>query len=103
MKSAIAIALAILAGNTMADTFAISGNTGGGQIILTDKQGNCNAGSKMAYSRVPGGSAIYGCWSMPDDWILVRWSDGDFRMYDPRNFDLQGKYAAPGKTKGTQL
>lgn len=103
MKTAIAITLAIIADNTMADTVAIGGNTGGGQIILTDMQGNCNSGSKMAYSRIPGGSAIHGCWSIPDDWILVRWSDGDFRMYDPRNFLMQGKYAPTAKQKGTQL
>ena len=103
MKTAIAIALALAAGNTMADTVAIGGNTGGGQIILSDRQGNCAAGSKMAYSRVPGGSAIHGCWSLPDEWILVRWSDGDLRMYDPRNFETQGKYATPAKPKGTAL
>lgn len=103
MKTAIAIALAIIAGNTMADTVAISSNTGGGQIILSDRQGNCAVGSKMAYSRIPGGSAIHGCWSLPDEWILVRWSDGDLRMYDPRNFETQGKYATPAKPKGTAL
>lgn len=83
-----------------AETVAASSNTGGGQIMLTDMSGTCPSGSKVAFSRVTGGAAIMGCWTANDEWIFVRWSDGDFRMYDPRNFQMQGKYAKP---KGTAL
>lgn len=60
----------------------------GGQIILTDQRGKCEADSYISLLRAPGGSFLTGCWTISDSerYIIVLWSDGDSRMYLATSF-----------------
>ena len=99
MKRLLAVAM-IAPALACADIVATSPNTGGGQIVLTDNQAGCPSGMKQAFARVPGGSAIFGCWTIMEGFVQVRYADGDSRLYNADNFVMGQKYA---KSKGTAL
>lgn len=56
-------------------------NKGGGYIVLVSEK--CNDTSMMAYTFVSSGSVVVGCWSVLNREILVRWNDGDTKIYNP--------------------
>lgn len=63
-----------------AEPIAETKNMGGGKIVLTNDK--CDNGtSYIAYSVMPNRSTITGCWANDDEYIHIRWSDGDLRSY----------------------
>lgn len=99
MKRLLALAL-IAPALAHADVVATSPNTGGGQIVLTDEPGKCQPGTKAMFARIPGGSAIFGCWAYNDGFVFVKYTDGDVRIYNADNFVIAPKYNKP---KGAAL
>lgn len=66
-------------------------NQGGGNISLTDIACTSIKNTFIAYSNLPNGKSILGCWASDDDNVFVRWSDGDLRSYPIINFQLKQK------------
>ena len=56
-------------------------NQGGGNISLTDMKCTTIKDTFIAYSNLPNGQAMLGCWASDQDNVFIRWSDGDIRMY----------------------
>ena len=90
----IAALAAALAGPATAGVIASLGNNAGGQIKLTDE--SCRNAERpgktwrFAYSTVPEGRFVTGCWQVTDEEILVIYDDGDARLcpiseFRPRN------------------
>lgn len=77
-------------------------NTGGGKIILTERECPKMKGLLHMYSVSVGGGMIEGCWTLMDDRVHVAWYDGDRTSYDPGVFRVIGTRSAPAK-KGTEL
>lgn len=63
-----------------AKTIAESKNKGGGKIVLTDEICSDNK-NLLAYSQVANASTLLGCWLTDDNFIHIRWDDGDLRSY----------------------
>jgi hypothetical protein len=68
-------------------------NEGGGQISLTDIKCTTIQNTFIAYSNLPNGKAILGCWASDDDNVFVRWSNGDIRQYPIGAFTLKKRYS----------
>lgn len=67
-------------------------NQGGGNISLTDIKCTSLEGTFVAYTNLPNGKSILGCWTADDDNVFVRWSDGDFRQYPVKYFTLKKRF-----------
>ena len=79
---------AIASGTAHAEAMAESRNEAGGKIVLTNERGSCAAGQQLMYAYAGGGALQTGCWMPMDGRILVRYSTGDVRLYDPTGFTL---------------
>ena len=66
-------------------------NEGGGSIALTDIKCTTIPNTFVAYSYVPSGQSILGCWASDDSRVFVRWSDGEIRSYSIEVFKLKKK------------
>ena len=64
-------------------------NQGGGNISLTDIKCTTIKDTFVAYSNLPNGKSILGCWASDDDNVFVRWSDGDIRQYQIGSFIMK--------------
>lgn len=95
--AAVVIALALAAAPAAAAIVATTSNDAGGQIVLTDIAGECRAGSKVAFTRAPGGRSAFGCWTYMEGFIVVRYNDGDMRTYNANDF------VVTKQAKGQQL
>jgi len=71
-------------------------NQGGGNISLTDITCTTIKNTFVAYSNLPNGQAMLGCWASDEDNVFVRWSDGDLRSYPIDRFQMKKKTS--GKT-----
>ena len=67
-------------------------NDGGGYISLTDMKCTTIKDTFIAYSNLPNGKAVLGCWASDDDNVFVRWSDGDIRQYPIQFFTIKKRY-----------
>lgn len=66
-------------------------NEGGGSIALTDIKCTTIPNTFVAYSYIPSGQSILGCWASDDSRVFVRWSDGEIRSYAIEVFKLKKK------------
>ena len=71
-------------------------NQGGGNISLTDIKCTTIKDTFIAYSNLPNGKSILGCWASDDDNVFVRWSDGDIRQYPSNSFTIKQNKANRG-------
>jgi len=97
MKKLLLIA-ALAAAPAFADTWVMP-NTGGGQIVLTDRK--CKGYPKLmeAYSYTSKGY-WEGCWAVIDGKVHVAWEGNERRVYDIADFS---KGDTSTKKKGTAL
>lgn len=98
MKAAIAIALAIIASNAVADSWSLP-NTGGGEIVITNRpcKGYKNLLAAYAYT---GRAYIDACWTIIDNKVHVVFEDGERRVYEVAEFRPNSVSA---KKKGVPL
>jgi hypothetical protein len=68
-------------------------NQGGGNISLTDVKCTTIQDTFIAYSNLPNGRAILGCWASDEDNVFVRWSDGDIRQYPIEKFNMKKRFS----------
>ena len=61
-------------------------NGGGGGIALLDLPCKSVPNSFVAYSYLPDGRSVLGCWSAGGNRIFIQWSDGDMRSYPATDF-----------------
>jgi hypothetical protein len=66
-------------------------NEGGGSIALTDIKCTTIKDTFIAYSYLPNGKSVLGCWAYDESRVFVRWSDGDIRSYDINVFNIPKK------------
>ena len=64
-------------------------NQGGGNISLTDIKCTTIKDTFIAYANSSSGRSILGCWASDEDYVLVRWSDGDIRQYLIESFTIK--------------
>lgn len=80
MKFLIFAALLLATTAAAADTYT-SRNTGGGEIVLTERE--CTVGNRTvkglreAYTFNSTGETVEGCWTMQDGYVHVRWRNPD--------------------------
>ena len=75
-----------------ADTVATSVNDAGGLMVLSDVKCSGERNLFVAYTVVPSSSrTLMGCWTMDDNFIFIRWSDGDVRTYPFSMWDIKKK------------
>ena len=81
------IALMMMAATAHAGDIATLDNEAGGKIVFTDRPCPKDIGGLRMYATSRSGETLFGCWILPDDSqnIMVRYSDGVIRMYDPAN------------------
>lgn len=70
-----------------ADTAATFINGTGGKTVMTDILCK-NQSGYIAYSQNPRGSTQFGCWWSDDTMVHITWSDGEFRSYPFRVFEM---------------
>ena len=99
MKKLIAAIMAAAVLPVSAEVVATAAKKGGGEIVITDLQGKCPSGSKVAFARDPGGRTVFGCWTTQGYYILIAYNDGDFLTYDMAGFIMTEKYRIKGDTK----
>lgn len=76
----VAVLLAVLPLSGQAEALFETRNKAGGKIVLTDEQ--CRDQThKLAYSVMPGGDTLLGCWSADNSFIHIGWYDGSLRSY----------------------
>lgn len=63
-------------------------NNANGKIVLTDESCIRGASGKLAYSTMPQGSTLIGCWTNDDIGIHILWDGTDLRSYDYTNWIL---------------
>lgn len=90
MIRAAVLSLSLAAFPAAADVIAYTENMGGGQIILTDRKGYCQSGL-LAYTRGSNQRTDFGCWSVADGFVFVKWQDGDLRTYFDDTFKMVAK------------
>ena len=93
------LALLLAVGMAHAGTVATSTNDAGGMMVLSDVKCNGERDLFVAYSTIPSSSkTLMGCWTMDDNFIFIRWNDGDIRTYPFSMWDIKTK-----KKKGGSL
>ena len=90
IKTFIAV-MCIAASTAWAGTVATASNKNGGIIVLSD--GKCQGDKDLfvAYSTVENSRTLMGCWTMDDNFIFIRWNDGDVRTYPFEIWDVKTK------------
>lgn len=82
---------ALVAGSVMADTVAVSKNSAGGLIVLTDIP--CDGMGFYAYASSNQTSTLFGCWSSDQTMVHIIWKDNDVRSYPLTNWTINGEVA----------
>ena len=52
-------------------------NKSNGKIVITDEACNLGGPSRLAYTTVPNGKTDLGCWAYDEEYIHIRWQDGN--------------------------
>jgi hypothetical protein len=87
------VALLLLSLNVnAAGVIAETVNKGGGHISLTNMKCTTIQDTFIAYSNLPNGQTLLGCWASDEDNVFVRWSDGDIRSYPLEVFIMKKRY-----------
>ena len=97
MTKTLILTLALLTGAAHSGTVATAGNKGGGIMVLTDVMCSGEKDLRVAYSTLDNNKTMMGCWTMDDNFIFIRWNDGDVRTYP---FDI---WDVKTKKKGSSL
>ena len=95
MKKLLLIA-AIAAAPAFADSWAMN-NQAGGEIVLIDKLCPGYKNIMQAYTYLPGGKTLTGCWFYQEGMVRVVWDDGSEYSYPAKRFYEKSK---SGKGKG---
>lgn len=73
------LALALVTSTAGAGTVAMMKNSAGGVIVLTDVK--CDKKSLVAYANANTGKTMMGCWFADDNFVFIRWNDGEISTY----------------------
>ena len=88
----LAAAMFMVASHGDAGTVATSTNDAGGMMVITDEKCAGEKNLYVAYSVIPSnGRTMMGCWVMDDNFIFIRWNDGDVRTYPFSAWDIKTK------------
>ena len=91
----IILSLCLAIGIAQADTVATATNDAGGMIVITDVKCQNEKNLFVAYTVMANSSkTLMGCWTMDDNFIFIRWSDGDVRTYPFGIWDVKKKKGA---------
>ena len=88
----LAAAMFMVASHGDAGTVATSTNDAGGMMVLSDVKCSGERDLFVAYTVVPNSSkTLMGCWTMDDNFVFIRWNDGDVRTYPFGIWDIKTK------------
>ena len=79
----------ILVGYAQAGTVAMMKNNAGGMIVLTDVK--CDKKSLVVYANADNGKTMFGCWFADDNFVFIRWNDGETRTYPLTDWTVKAK------------
>ena len=85
------LTLLLAVGVAQAATVATTKNEAGGMAVLTDLPCEGRKDTFIAYTVYSGSRTLFGCWAMDDNFIFIRWSDGDVRTYPFHIWDIKTK------------
>lgn len=85
------LVLLLAAGMAHAGTVATTKNMSGGLAVLTDEPCTGRKNAWVAYSVYGGDKTLFGCWAMDDNFIFIRWEDGEVRNYPFDIWDVKTK------------
>ena len=72
----------------------VARNKAGGSIVLSDKTSKaCDAGENIAFATSPTGNVEFGCWTLLENRVWIKYQDGTLRVHDANTFTL--KRSAP--------
>lgn len=80
---------------TQAAVIATTENKNGGVIALTNNKCPKNKAGRIVFAMSSGGTSVYGCYVLDDDFIHVSWDDGDTSIYHVGTFTLKEREAKP--------
>jgi len=90
MKNLLLASLLLVCCSAEAKIVAESLNQSGGKMVLTTEKCT-NSTGYVAYSVMENNPTLLGCWLNDDDFIHIRWSDGDLRSYPYNVFIIKDK------------
>lgn len=100
MKKIIAVALCAVSLSAVADSWTMP-NTGGGQVVLTDRKCPGHPALLEAYTYT-GSVYLEGCWTVLDNKVHVAWQKGQgVRVYELGDFTPAAGNGT--KKRGTSL
>lgn len=73
------LSIFLVATTAGAGTVAMMKNNAGGVIVLTDVK--CDKKSNIVYANAGNGQTSFGCWFIDENFVFVRWNDGEVRTY----------------------
>ena len=79
----------LLIGSAQAGTVAAMKNNAGGVIVLTDLK--CDKTSMVVYANTDKGKTAFGCWFVDENFVFIRWSDGEVRTYPFSDWTFKAK------------
>ena len=79
----------ILVSSAQAGTIAMMKNNAGGMIVLTDAK--CDKKSLVVYANAGNGQTMFGCWFADDNFVFIRWNDGDVSTYPFSEWTIKAK------------
>jgi len=77
------LALLITASSSHALIIAEMFNNTGGKIVITDEACNLGGTAKLAYATIPKGRTDLGCWVYDEEYIHIKWQEGNRLMSYP--------------------
>ena len=77
------LALMITASSSHALIIAEMFNNTGGKIVITDEACNLGGNARLAYTTIPRGRTDLGCWAVDEEYIHIRWQEGNRMMSYP--------------------
>ena len=79
----------LFACSAQAGTVAAMKNNAGGLIVLTDIK--CDKKSLVVYANTGNGQTAFGCWFADDNFVFIRWNDGEVRTYPFSDWTFKAK------------
>lgn len=83
------LALVFLVTTASAETVAFMKNNAGGVIVLTDQK--CEKKMYVTYANANNGQTMFGCWFADENFIFIRWSDGEVKTYPFHDWTFKHK------------
>jgi len=67
-------------------------NKANGKIVITDEVCNLGGTAKLAYTTIPNGKTDLGCWVYDEDYIHIKWQEGNrLQSYPFELWDVKAK------------